>query len=296
MEHICYVDRKTGLKTIEDVYGGKALRFMYKKGNLRKRLVDLLSKNPLFSACYGWWQKRKWSKKKIRPFISRFNVVTEDFLDPIESFHSFNDFFIRKLKKEARPIHQQAAVIPADGRYRFFPNISLSEGYLVKGKKFNLSKLLENDRLASQYAEGSMVMARLCPTDYHRFHFPCDCIPGPSKLINGFLYSVSPIAVKRNISIFSENKRCLTLLETKNFGNVIFMEIGATNVGSIHQTYTPNTLYKKGEEKGFFSFGGSALILLFKPNTIIFDEDLLKLSESGLEILCLMGQSMGRSV
>jgi phosphatidylserine decarboxylase len=69
------------------------------------------------------------------------------------------------------------------------------------------------------------------------------------------------------------------------------MEIGATNVGSIHQTYTPYQFYRKGDEKGYFSFGASALILLFKPRALDLDRDLL--AHPGQEIKCLLGQSLG---
>src|SRR6202044_707631 len=108
----------------------------------------------------------------------------------------------------------------------------------------------KNDALAEQFANGSVVLARLCPCDYHRFHFPCDAIPGPAKLINGPLYSVNPIALCKNLSILSENKRMITELETDHFGKVLYIEVGATNVGSIHQTFTPYQRYKKGDEKG----------------------------------------------
>lgn len=299
MQNIKYIDRKSGKEALEEVYGGKALQFLYGE-SLCSRLLGyplshLLAKCPWISSVYGWWQKQPHSKKKIAPFLSRFNINTSDFLDSADQYASFNDFFIRKLKKSARPISpgNLTAIIPADGRYRFFPDISKADGFVVKNKKFLLSELLGSEDLAKKYAQGSMVMARLCPTDYHRFHFPCDNIPSEPHLINGYLYSVNPIALAKNISIFVQNKRFLTVLKTEFFGEVLYLEIGATNVGSIHETFTPHSLVNKGEEKGYFSFGGSALILLFPPATLEFDADLLELSKSGLEIYCQMGQSMG---
>ena len=144
--------------------------------------------------------------------------------------------------------------MPADARYYVFPHIAKSDGFIVKGEKFSLTSLLEDEALAAQYTEGSMVMARLCPTDYHRFHFPCDNIPNETRYLNGWLYSVNPVAVKRDIHIFSQNKRTICLLQTQEFGQVVYMEIGATNVGSIHQTYQPNTLCLKGSEKELLFF------------------------------------------
>lgn len=310
MEPITYIDRQSGEECIEEVYGAQALNWLYgtkpgqKPSSSAKKCrtfslnfwTDLLSKNLWISSIYGWWQKRSWTKKKIASFIIRFGIDTSEFLDPVSSYRSFNDFFIRKLKKTSRPVAagDSVAVIPADGRYRFIPNIAAAEGFIVKGQKFSLQELLGSEELAAEFAEGSMVMARLCPVDYHRFHFPCEGIPDSAKMINGFLYSVNPIALKRNIDIYSQNKRMITVIQTEIFGKILYLEIGATNVGSIHETYMPGKLCEKGEEKGFFSFGGSALILLFRSGTIHFDNDLLLPSASNQEILCRMGQSMGR--
>jgi phosphatidylserine decarboxylase len=172
----------------------------------------------------------------------------------------------------------------------------LSDGFIVKGKKFSLETLLQDSDLAKQYANGSMVIARLCPTDYHRFHFPCNCIPERSYNIAGDLFSVNPLALRKNIHILSQNKRQITILHSKNFGKILFIEVGATYVGSIHQTFVPGEPYAKGDEKGYFSFGGSSLILLFEPNCIQFDQDLIEASGQRMEIRGLMGQSMGRSL
>lgn len=300
MEPIFYIDRLSGKKEIEKVYGAAALKFIYGHDFINRLvgtpLLHCLVRTPFFSAFYGYLQKTSCSAKKIIPFINDFNIDPSEFLEPVGSFKSFNDFFIRKLKPEARPINsdKNVAIIPADGRFRFYQNIDKSDGFIVKGEKFDLGALLENDALASHYSQGSMVMARLCPSDYHRFHFPYDCVPGPSKLINGWLYSVNPIAVKQNIHIFTQNKRTLCELSTEQFGKILYLEIGATNVGSLNQTYVPHKFHLKGSEKGFFSFGASALILLFEPGRIVFDSDLLELGRQQLEIRCLLGQSMGK--
>lgn len=299
MEPIVYIDRVTGKREVENIYGAAALKFIYGKDWISKLLgvplLHIFVKNPLFSAFYGYWQKHPSSRKKIAPFIEKFQIDPSEFLDSVDSFPTFNDFFIRKLKPEVRPIvtDETVAVIPADGRYRAYQNINQTEGFVVKGEKFGLNDLLCDENLAARYAGGAMVMARLCPTDYHRFHFPCSCVPGPTRGINGWLYSVNPIAVKQNIHIFTKNKRTICELQTAQFGTILFLEIGATNVGSIHQTYTPFQTYGKGEEKGYFSFGASSLILLFEPGRIQLDSDLLMATQQNLEVKCLLGQSMG---
>ena len=300
MTDIICIDRQTGQKFTEKVYKEGFIKLLYGHSWLswiiRPWLLPLLAKFPLFSACVGFFQKRSSSRVRIRPFIKAFDIDPTEFLEPIKHFRSFNDFFIRKLKPKARPIdsNPDVAVIPADGRYYFYDNIATCDGFIVKGQKFDLANLLQSNDLARKYREGSMVMARLCPSDYHRFHFPCECIPSSTQTINGWLYSVNPLAIKQNIQIFTQNKRTLCELHTKSFGRILYLAIGATTVGSIQDTYIPEKLQFKGAEKGYFEFGGSSLILLFEKNTIQFDPDLLAATREGFEIRCLLGQSMGK--
>ncbi|CAF22747.1 phosphatidylserine decarboxylase [Candidatus Protochlamydia amoebophila] len=299
MSDIIYVDRLTGKKQIEKVYKGAVIRFLYGDSKLSRLiqpfLLPPLAKWPFISHCYGLLQKRPSSVKKILPFIKNFDVNISEFLMPLTHFKSFNDFFIRRLKPEFRPIAlgEKIVSMPADGRYYFYQDIDQVDGFIVKGKKFSLASLLENKELAQKYQGGSMVIVRLCPSDYHRFHFPCDCIPGETRLLNGYLYSVNPLAIKKNLNIFTQNKRTICELATTHFGKILYLEIGATNVGSIQQTYCPFQPALKGDEKGYFEFGGSSLILLFQKGRIRFDQDLLDATQSGYEIRCLMGQQMG---
>lgn len=289
-EPIQYINRTNGEIHQEKIYFEPALRFLY-GSPIGKICSKLLASFPFFSKFYGWWQTFPLTKRKIKPFVKKFNLDPLEFEKPLEEYSSFNDFFTRKLKPSARPL-SNGLVLPADGRYLFFQNIEKCEGFFVKGKKFSLDMLLNNEQLAQKYRRGSLVLARLCPTDYHRFHFPCDCIPGSPVLINGPLYSVNPIALKQKIEFLAENKRMITHLRTKQYGEILYIEIGATNVGSIQQTYTPNQSYKKGEEKGFFSFGGSSIILLFQEGKIQIERNLLKNSEKKIETLCQFGQSI----
>lgn len=302
MNEIIYINRLTGRHEVEKVYGQRALQLLYGDDWCSRligpALLPLLAKWPFFSAFYGFWQKRSASMSKIEPFIKGFNLDRKEFLEPVSAYRSFNDFFIRRLKPESRPFcpDPHVAVMPADGRYYFYPSLDTRDGFIVKGQKFNLATLLESDSLAADYAGGSMIMARLCPSDYHRFHFPCACLPGKTRFINGWLYSVNPVAIKKDIEIFTKNKRTICELETEQFGKILYLEIGATNVGSIHETYTPYTWQAKGAEKGYFEFGASSLILLFAKGAIQFDHDLIAATQQNLEIRCLMGQSMGRAL
>lgn len=285
-----YYDRSVGKLEKEKVYFEKSLRFLYTT-RLGGAICLILSRFSIFSKMVGFWQNLSFTRKKILPFIEAFHIRTEEFEKPPETFVSFNDFFTRALRQGARSLEGEA-ICPADGRYLVFPDVSKEKSFQVKGQPFTLEKLLQDPTLSEEFRGGSLVLIRLAPCDYHRFHFPFDCTPSEPKLINGPLYSVNPIALKRNIGILCENKRVLCELESQDFGKVLFIEIGATNVGSIHQTFTPYASYKKGEEKGYFSFGGSSIILLFKPKRIEFARDLLEHSREGVETRALFGQKL----
>lgn len=299
MKEIVYFDRLSKQLEKELVYGEFFLHALYAQTGWKQALAKLalffVARLSLWSRFYGWLQARKGSRSKILPFIKKFQVNAAEFLDPISSFSSFNDFFIRKLQPSCRPIDEREAVcvLPADARYLVFPNIDEMTRFFVKGQSLSLEELLQDHSLAARYKKGSLVMARLCPVDYHRFHFPCDGIASRPSLIPGPLFSVNPIALSRNLGILSENKRMLTSIDTTHFGTLLYMEVGATSVGSIQQTYVSNTVCKKGQEKGFFSFGGSCILLLFEENTIRFAEDLLFYSQEGIEVRALMGQLLG---
>jgi phosphatidylserine decarboxylase len=297
-----YINRKSRQEMTEKVYGKFYIDLLYGTSWFSKLLsllvLPLFSHLNFLSQLYGAIQKSRLSKKKIKPFIQKFDVDVSEFLDPVDAFQSFNDFFIRKLKPAARPIApgNDVAILPADGRYLVYENIQKNDGFFVKGKKFSLETLLKSSDLAHKYAQGSMVIVRLAPVDYHRFHFPVSCHPEQPEPINGPLFSVNPSALKKHENILAENKRVITHLRTENFGPLLFIEVGATYVGSIHQTFTPHKPVAKGDEKGYFSFGGSSLILLFEPFRIEFDRDLIEASRQRIEVLGQMGQSLGRAL
>ena len=137
-----------------------------------------------------------------------------------------------------------------------------------------------------------MLIIRLCPTDYHRYHFPIDGFVKNDIKIQGDYLSVSPYAVKQNIDIYFNNKRSYSEMDTDNTGTVVMAEIGATMVGSIIQTFEENSPIKKGEEKGYFEFGGSTVILFFEKDKISIDEDILENSKKGFETQVFMGEKI----
>lgn len=295
-EPIRYFHRAKRTVETEAVYGEKWLRWTY-GSSLGRFALEAAVKRAALSRYYGWKMSRSDSVRRILPFIVQYGLNVDEFAKSPFVFKSFNDFFYRALKPGARPIaaegDERVAVLPADGRHLAFQNVDAAAGFYAKGQTFSLESFLGDSALAQQFAGGSLLISRLCPVDYHRFHFPVAGQPTEARLINGWLYSVSPIALRRNLAYLWENKRMVTLVDSPVFGTVAVCEIGATMVGSIFQTYVSTRVAKKGEEKGLFKFGGSCVVTLFQQGRIRFDADLLEQSAQQLETYALMGERLG---
>ena len=287
-------NRETKEYEVENVAGEKYIKWTY-DSPLGKSLLELFVKKKLFSKVYGNYCDTKFSKKKIDAFIKDFNIDMTKCLKSKDEFNNFNDFFIRQLTSDARPIdmNTNSLISPGDGRLMAYTNININDLVQVKGLTYSLSELLENNKLAEEYNGGTCLILRLCPTDYHRFHFIDNGTIGENNLIKGNYYSVNPTALEKIPKLYCQNKREWSIFHTENFDDVIIMEVGATCVGSIIQTYKPNSFVNKGDEKGYFKFGGSTTILFFKPNTVIIDDDILIQSDIGFETKVSMGEKIG---
>lgn len=295
MAPIQYFNRHTGTLETEQVYGEGFLRWAY--GNpLGALSLDLFVKRPFFSAWYGRRMSTATSAARVEPFIRQYGLDPADFADAPGDYRSFNEFFYRKLKPSARPIDADpdSVVFPADGRHLGFEKASAIQGVFIKGQRFDLAALLGDAALAARYADGALILSRLCPVDYHRFHFPTAGTPGECQVIPGPLFSVSPIALRKQLAYLWSNKRTITHLQTGRFGTVLVMEIGATCVGTIAQTYQPGSPVEKGAEKGYFAFGGSSTLTLFEPGVIRLEEDLASHSARQIELYSRVGSRMGR--
>jgi phosphatidylserine decarboxylase len=186
-------------------------------------------------------------------------------------------------------------VFPADGRHLGFSNIDATTRIYAKNQHLGLRELLGDDALAQEFAGGSLVISRLCPIDYHRFHYASDGRAAPGRLINGALFSVSPIALRRSLDSFFQNKRVVSVLESDDAGRVVSNDSGATCVGTIVYTRDSGRV-TRGDERGFFKFGGSCVMTLFARGRVQLDADLLAQSADGRELYARMGDHMGAVV
>jgi phosphatidylserine decarboxylase len=302
LDHILVHNRETGKVEEEKIpeyihlslkmmYASKSGRFGLSKGHLESVLKHLTEQQ-------GKKMDSPKSEHGIDPFIKFHNLNTEEMLDQRSSFKTFNQFFYRKLKPSARqiasPNDPNVAVSPADCRLNVFLHINSATKLWIKGHQFSVLNLLDHqESLAQEYDDGHIVIARLAPQDYHRFHSPVDCKIISRHEVKGRYYTVNPIAINNDVDVFTENKRVISILESPQFGKVVYVNIGATLVGSIIFTKKLGETMKKGEEYGYFAFGGSTVILLFKKGSIHFDEDLVANSAKPIETLVKMGMSLG---
>ncbi len=291
---IKYFDRESESVQNELVYGDKAVEWLY-RSTMGKTLSKLLIKKPI-SILYGVAQGSSLSARKVKPFIKNFNIAIDDYL-PAEGrgeedpYGSFNEFFIRKFKEGKRPIESDASLMPAFCEARYFAYGSLNEkvSIPVKGNFWNAKALLANKEWTETFQDGPCLLARLCPVDYHRFHFPDDGKILDHYTVPGVLHSVNPLALKEVPEVFAVNERQVTIMETENFGKLAFVEVGAICVGKIIQSRQMTGTFKRGEEKGYFLFGGSTVIVLGEKGKWKPDAILLEKTKEGMEVYQKLG-------
>ncbi len=288
-----YRDRQTGSIVVEHVPGQSLLHWFYgtSTGHLVFRAVF---NRPFFSRFYGWWKQSTWTRSQIRPFVERYRIDLDEIEHPLSHYSSFNDFFIRRLKPGARPCDPDPKRLccPADGKVLVYPQIAAEDVLPIKSNQLSARELLAETIDPTPYHGGSALVVRLAPYDYHRFHFPADGQVGPTQWIDGTYHSVNPIALARVPDVFHRNRRSVCELTTPAFGKIAYIEVGAINVASIVQTHSPGPC-ERGQEKGFFQFGGSTVVLLFEPGAIVFDSDLVADSAAGLEVHIPTGAGVG---
>lgn len=288
---ILYWDRKARKEATEVIYGESFMRWFYEKPSGRLVTNAVLSRKP-FSVAYGALQSSRWSARKIKPFIRDFNIRMEEYVD--DGFRSFNDFFIRKFKPGARPFAQGPGEMPAfaEARYLAFESIRPDQVFPVKGQGLAADALLGDPEKARPFMGGPLLLARLCPVDYHRYHYPDAGRTLESFPVHGLYHSVSPLALAARENIFITNERRVSILETKSFGKLAYIEVGAICVGRIVQSHDESKPFARGDEKGYFLFGGSTVIVLGEPGRWKPDADLLAQTAEQRETFVQLGDRL----
>ena len=296
LREVLVYDRKTRELQREPVLGDAMLKLAYLTC-LRPFCQWILFRHSLASKLLGWYCDTPWSRRNIRKSIEILGIDTSEFRASVASFKTFNEFFTRHLKDDARPCEHSPQILacPADSRLTVIPHLEKDTCIPVKGARFTVAELLQaSPEEAATFAGGCMLITRLCPADYHRYHYPADGCELRRWQIDGRLNSVNPMVLALGLQVFTHNQRIVTLLELEHFGTVAFVEVGAFGVGGIEQTHTQRD-FSKMDEKGYFKFGGSTLVLVFPPGRVRIDADLIENSRNGYETRVHAGETIGRA-
>ncbi|KAH6649909.1 phosphatidylserine decarboxylase-domain-containing protein [Chaetomium tenue] len=303
--NILVQDRITGQINEEkmSVYVRLGIRLLYKglkSNSMEKKRIRKLLKS--LSIKQGKKYDDPASKAEIPKFIAFHGLDLSEVLLPLNEFKSFNEFFYRALKPTARPCsapnNPRIIVSPADCRSVVFNRIETATKVWVKGREFSIKRLLGDaypEDVGRYENGGGLGVFRLAPQDYHRFHIPVDGTMREPKTIAGEYYTVNPMAIRSALDVYGENVRIIVPIDTAEFGRVMVICVGAMMVGSTVITRSEGEEVRRGEELGYFKFGGSTLVLLFESGKMVFDDDLVDNSNTALETLIRVGMSVGHA-
>jgi phosphatidylserine decarboxylase len=281
MQVVEYRDRETGALLRERVYAAEQLEFLYGTTTGKLLLRFILSRRG-FSRLYGLTKRSRRSRAQIRQFIDTLQVDTSEIEKSIDDYESLDEFFCRRLTPGARPVDPNAdhLVSPCDGRALAWQSLAGRE-LVVKNTRTTIAGLLADAALAMEFADPAVLLVRLAAADYHRCHFPADGTAWSARAVGNKLHSVHPIALEAGAPSFA-NYRMVTRIDSEGFGPLLIVEVGALTVGSIVQTFEPARV-ARGQEKSYFRFGGSALLLLAQAKHVRFDDDLISATSQGME-------------
>ena len=266
----------------------KLLSLLYGSAAGRVLLKPLTA--PAVSRLGGWFLSTGVSRVLIKPFI-RANGIDMTQFEPV-SYRSYNEFFSRRIRPEARPVDMDPKhlISPCDSKLTALP-IGEDTVFTLKHTAYTVSSLLKSDTLAKRYAGGYALIFRLTVDDYHRYCYVAEGEKSENTRISGVLHTVNPIA-NDHFPIYKENSREYSILHNAKFGDILMMEVGALLVGRIVNHHEAAEV-TRGQEKGYFQFGGSTVVLLTEPGSVIIDEDILHNSREGTETIVRYGEKIG---
>lgn len=269
-------------RILEILYGTVAGRFLLKPLTM-----------PVVSKVAGFFLSTPLSCMLIEPFIKKNSIDMAQY--EAVQYKSYNDFFTRKIKAKLRPVDETPShfISPCDSKLTVLL-ISKDRRFTLKHTTYTVASLLKNEKLAKEYEGGYAMIFRLTVDDYHRYCYVCDGAKEDNVFIPGVLHTVNPLA-NDYFPIYKENSREYSILHTKEFDDIVMMEVGALLVGKIVNHHRKYRVFR-GQEKGYFEFGGSTVVLLVKKNTVKIDADILENSAQGIETVVKYGEKIGEAM
>ena len=264
-----------------------SLKFLYH--TFLGRIILKLIYNRFISNMVGFFLNLKISKPMIKKYIKKYNIDMNLYQE--KKYTSFNDFFKRELKNIQKTKSDSDLISICDSKitvYKIEKDLILN----IKNSKYTLEELIKEE-VTKDYENGYCIIYRLEPKDYHHYIFNDDGIILSNKKINGKLHTVNPIVYDK-YQVFTENKREVSFLKTTNLDEIIQIEVGALCVGRIKNRDIDE--FKRYDEKGYFEFGGSTIIQLFKKDIIEVDKEILNNTKENIETQVSIGDVIGRVI
>lgn len=277
------VDRKGEI--LVEKTSSKTQRFLYR--TFLGRLILKILVLPFVTRVVGKYKNGKASARGIKKFVKKNGINMGEYEE--REFSSFNDFFARKIKAGARPIDDNplSLIAPCDGKLSVYS--ADGDGYCIKGSYYKLADLIGKEN-AEAFRGGTLLVFRLAVDDFHRYSFFDGGTAEDAVKINGVFHTVNPVAMEK-YKVFSLNSREYTLLHTENFGDAVYTEIGALMVGKIVNSNKKS--FVRGEEKGYFEFGGSTVVITLKKGAVKIDDDISENAKKGYETKVRLGEKIG---
>jgi phosphatidylserine decarboxylase len=225
--------------------------------------------------------------------VDKYGINISKFKKKVHEYESFHDFFVREYNEIEFPAEENILGSPCDARLSVYSIKNKMSALSVKGCELSLNKFINQEYLEEEFEGGHALVFRLCPLDYHRYHFPDSgkCTKPIRKI--GKLHSVNPVAAKKYSNLFLQNERMITEFQSDHFGKIYYIEVGALCVGKICQTFDENEKVERGQEKGFFTFGASTVVLILEKK-IKIDSDLIENTEKNFETLIKVGEAIAK--
>jgi phosphatidylserine decarboxylase len=256
----------------------------------RTSLAQWIKSHPLFDWAYAAYQNTGRSARQIEPFVREYHIDMSEF-EPVQ-YRSFAEFFDRRFRPGVRKFPSAPGEMGAfaEARYLAWDRLAPGQEFPVKGHSLDAEQILGKAARARPFIDGPVLLARLAPVDYHHVHYPDHGMTLDQDRLGGRLWTVNWHALQNKPDILFSNERRINILETRNFGRLGFVEVGALSVGRIVQVHPIETAFRRGEEKSVFRFGGSAIVVFGEPGAWQPADDLVAHTKEGVETFVRLGE------
>jgi phosphatidylserine decarboxylase len=259
----------------------------------QRSIKQWVKSQPFYDWLYAAYENTPWSAREIDPFVRKYHIDMSEF-EPVQ-YRSFAEFFDRRFRRGVRKFPSAPGEMGAfaEARYFAWDKLDGDQEFPVKGRSLSAEQILGTRQRAWPFINGPVLLVRLAPVDYHHVHYFDHGLTLEHARLGHRLWTVNWHALLNKHDILFSNERNVNILETRHFGRIAFVEIGALSVGRIVQVHPLAEPFERGEEKSVFRFGGSAIVVFGEPSAWRPCDDLLAHTKEGIETLVRLGEPIG---